>query len=51
MKKDDALKVEYIVPPESDLLALAYAVCQNLADTNPNYLRAHLKRGKKGCKM
>lgn len=45
MKKDEAQKVEYIVPPESDLMALAYAVCQKLADTNPDYLRPDIRGG------
>ncbi len=45
MKNNKFAAIEYISPPESELTKLAYAVCQRLAETEPEYQKQTVRSG------
>ncbi len=45
MKNNRLSAVEYISPPERELTKLAYAVCQRLAETEPEYQKQTIRNG------
>jgi hypothetical protein len=39
------VKVEYVALPEEHIDVLAYAVCQHMAETKPQFARSEIRNG------